>query len=74
MTFAILLRQLYGIHFGDEKTIETSKKVQMYILPVLNVDGFAYIEEKENVGNFGEDIVLKRKNTNVIDASCPEQV
>ena len=46
--------------------------MQLYILPVLNVDGLAYIEAKENVGNFGDDIVLKRKNNRFVSSSCSE--
>ena len=42
-------------------------------MPVLNVDGFNYIEEKEDTSNFGEDIVLKRKNTRPTDPACGEQ-
>ena len=53
--------------------MNTVSRVQLYILPVVNPDGFAYIESKENVGNYGEDIVLKRKNTRHVDDSCTEQ-
>ena len=42
-------------------------------MPVLNVDGFNYIKTKENPNNFGDDIVLKRKNTRPVDPQCGEQ-
>ena len=74
MTFAILLKQLYGIYNNDEKALEMSSRVQMYILPVVNPDGLAYIESKEDIGNFGEDIVLKRKNTRHTSDSCSDQL
>ena len=72
MAFAILLKQLYLIHRGDEKAIELSRSVQLYVWPVVNPDGFAYIESKENYGNYGDDIVLKRKNTAFTARHCTE--
>ena len=74
MAFAILLQQLYKIHHGDEKAINLSRTVQLYVWPVVNPDGLAYIESKENYGNYGENIVLKRKNTHFTAAHCTEQL
>ena len=45
----------------------------MYILPVVNPDGLAYIESKENIGNYGSDIVLKRKNHRFVSEYCTPQ-
>ena len=59
------------MYFGDEKIMATARRVQLYILPVLNPDGLAYIESKENIGNYGDDIVLKRKNgRQFVEAAC----
>ena len=59
MTFSVLLKLLHGMHYGDTSTLHILKTTQVYIIPVVNPDGVAFIEENETGDG---QILLKRKN------------
>ena len=59
MTFSFLLKLLHGVYYGDNSTLQILRTTQVYIIPVVNPDGVAFIEENE-IGD--GQIVLKRKN------------
>ena len=49
MTLSILLKALYGIHHNDSEIISLLKKTNVYIIPILNPDGVAFIESHQSV-------------------------
>ena len=59
MTFSILLKLLHGVYHEDNQTFQILKTTQVYIIPVVNPDGVAFIEENETGDG---TILLKRKN------------
>mmetsp|Transcript_3155 Transcript_3155/g.4255 ORF Transcript_3155/g.4255 Transcript_3155/m.4255 type:complete len:218 (-) Transcript_3155:1151-1804(-) len=62
MTHTILLKLLHGVHHNDAETLQTIQQTQVFVIPIVNVDGVAFIEANE----FGDGkIPLKRKNARV---------
>ena len=59
MTFAIVLKLLHGVHYGDLSTLNMLRSTQIFVIPIVNVDGVAIIEENETGDG---TIILKRKN------------
>jgi len=66
MTLSILLKLLHGVHFSDSETLQVLKTTQVFVIPVVNLDGVAFIEANEKGDG---SIQLKRKNGRV-SGSC----
>ena len=59
MQLTILMKILHGVHHKDPQTLRNLSQTQVYIIPIVNVDGVAYIEAHERGDG---KIALKRKN------------
>ena len=68
MTLSILLKLLHSVHFEDAGTLELLQNLQVYLIPVVNPDGIAYIEADDDI--IDGLITLKRKNGRV-SGLCP---
>ena len=54
-----MIKLLHGIHHGIQDVLDLLESTQVFIIPIVNPDGVAYIEHKEKtVGR----IPMKRKN------------
>ena len=62
MSFAVVLKLLHGVHYGDLETLNMLRSTQIFVIPIVNVDGVAIIEENETGDG---TIILKRKNGRV---------
>ena len=47
MVFTILAKILHGVHHGDAESVRLLEEVQLYLIPIVNPDGVAYIEANE---------------------------
>ena len=67
-SLALAMNIIYHFHAGDEQTIQSLVNLSVWIVPVLNKDGYTYIMTAEDI-RLVQDVKKNRR----VSGLCPSE-